>query len=35
LGDDRSLAADIESVAEAIRDGSLIAAVETEVGELA
>ena len=35
LGDDRSLAADIESVAEAIRDGSLIAAVEAEVGELA
>jgi histidine ammonia-lyase len=35
LGDDRSLAADIETVAEAIRDGSLIAAVEADVGELA
>jgi histidine ammonia-lyase len=35
LGDDRSLAADIETVADAIRDGSLIAAVEAEVGELA
>ena len=35
LGDDRSLAPDIETVAEAIRDGSLIAAVEAEVGELA
>jgi hypothetical protein len=35
LGDDRSLAADIEAVAESIRDGSLIAAVEAEVGELA
>jgi histidine ammonia-lyase len=35
LSDDRSLAADIETVAEAIRDGSLIAAVEAEVGGLA
>src|SRR5213079_3208908 len=35
LGDDRPLAPDIETVAEAIRDGSLIAAVEAEVGELA
>src|SRR5436190_2845805 len=35
LGDDRLLAPDIEAVAEAIRDGSLIAAVESNVGELA
>src|SRR3954462_2938629 len=35
LGDDRPLARDIEAVAEAIRDGSLIAAVESDVGELA
>jgi histidine ammonia-lyase len=35
LGDDRSLAPDIEAVAGAIRDGTLIAAVEAEVGELA
>lgn len=35
LGDDRSLAPDIEAVAAAIRDGSLVAAVEAEVGELA
>src|SRR6266536_271346 len=35
LDDDRPLAADIETVAEAIREGSLIAAVEAEVGELA
>jgi histidine ammonia-lyase len=34
LRDDRPLSADIESVAVAIRDGSLVAAVETEVGEL-
>jgi histidine ammonia-lyase len=34
LDDDRPLAADIEAVAVAVRDGSLIAAVETEVGEL-
>jgi len=35
LGDDRSLASDIEAVAGAVRDGSLVAAVEAEVGELA
>src|SRR5919202_6205843 len=35
LEDDRPLADDIEAVAEAIRDGSLVAAVEAEVGELA
>src|ERR671910_328960 len=35
LGDDRSLGGDIEAVAAAIRNGSLIAAVEAEVGELA
>ena len=35
LQDDRPLAADIEVVAGAIRDGTLIAAVEAEVGELA
>jgi histidine ammonia-lyase len=35
LADDRPLASDIEAVAAAIRDGSLIAAVEAEVGELA
>jgi histidine ammonia-lyase len=34
LRDDRSLSADIEAVADAIRDGSLLAAVESEVGEL-
>jgi histidine ammonia-lyase len=34
LRDDRSLAADIERVAGAIRDGSIIAAVEAEIGEL-
>jgi histidine ammonia-lyase len=34
LGDDRPLAPDIEAVAEAIRDGSLVAAVEAVVGEL-
>jgi histidine ammonia-lyase len=34
LGDDRPLAPDIEAVAAAIQDGSLIAAVEAEVGEL-
>jgi hypothetical protein len=32
--DDRSLGADIEAVAGAVRDGSLLAAVEAEVGEL-
>ena len=35
LRDDRPLADDIEAVAAAIRDGSLSAAVEAEVGELA
>jgi histidine ammonia-lyase len=35
LGDDRSLSRDIELVAGGIRDGSLVAAVESEVGELA
>ncbi len=34
LEDDRSLAPDIETVAVAIRDGSVVAAVEREVGEL-
>ena len=34
LRDDRPLGPDIESVASAIRDGSLAAAVEAEVGEL-
>jgi histidine ammonia-lyase len=34
LDDDRPLASDIEAVATAIRDGSLVAAVEAEVGEL-
>jgi histidine ammonia-lyase len=34
LLDDRPLAADIEAVAECVRDGSLIAAVEAELGEL-
>jgi histidine ammonia-lyase len=34
LRDDRPLSPDIESVAAAIRDGTLVAAVETEVGEL-
>src|SRR5712691_4880989 len=34
LDDDRPLSADIETVASAIRDGSLVAAVEAEVGEL-
>jgi len=34
LRDDRSLARDIEAVATAIRDGSLVRAAETEVGEL-
>jgi histidine ammonia-lyase len=34
LRDDRPLARDIESVAAAIRDGSAVAAVEAEVGEL-
>ncbi|HZQ81752.1 MAG TPA: histidine ammonia-lyase [Gaiellaceae bacterium] len=34
LRDDRPLGGDIETVASAIRDGSLLAAVESEVGEL-
>jgi histidine ammonia-lyase len=34
LGDDRPLTAEIEAVAGAIRDGSLVAAVEAEIGEL-
>jgi histidine ammonia-lyase len=34
LRDDRSLAADIERVAGAVRDNSIIAAVEAEIGEL-
>jgi histidine ammonia-lyase len=34
LRDDRPLGGDIETVAEAVRDGSLLAAVEAEVGEL-
>ena len=35
LRDDRPLSADIERVATAVRDGSFVAAVESEVGELA
>jgi histidine ammonia-lyase len=35
LEEDRSLSADIEAMAAAIRDGSLAAAVEEEVGALA
>ena len=35
LVEDRPLAGDIEAVAAAIRDGSVAAAVEAEVGELA
>jgi len=35
LRDDRPLAPDIEAVATALRDGSLVDAVETEAGELA
>jgi histidine ammonia-lyase len=35
LGDDRPLSPDIETVAGAIRDGSLVAAVEAEIGALA
>jgi len=34
LKDDRPLGPDIEAVAESIRDGTLVAAVEAEVGEL-
>src|SRR5256714_7026722 len=35
LGDDRPLSPDIAVVAGAVRDGTLIAAVEAEIGELA
>jgi histidine ammonia-lyase len=35
LGDDRSLAGDIEALAGSIRDGTLVAAVEADVGALA
>jgi len=35
LGDDRSLSRDIETVAAAIQDGSFLAAVEAEIGDLA
>jgi histidine ammonia-lyase len=35
LGDDRPLAGDIEAVAVAVRDGSVVAAVEAECGALA
>jgi histidine ammonia-lyase len=34
LRDDRPLAGDIETLAAAVREGSLIEAVESEVGEL-
>ena len=34
LRDDRPLGPDIEAVADAIRDGSFLAAVESEIGEL-
>jgi histidine ammonia-lyase len=34
LRDDRPLGPDIEAVAASVRDGSLLAAVEAEVGEL-
>jgi hypothetical protein len=34
VSDDRSLSGDIEAVAAAIRDGSYVAAVEAETGEL-
>jgi histidine ammonia-lyase len=34
LAEDRPLSGEIEAVADSIRDGSLVAAVETEVGEL-
>ena len=34
LHDDRTLSGDIEAVAGSIRDGSLVEAVEAEVGEL-
>jgi histidine ammonia-lyase len=35
LLEDRPLSEDIERVARAVRDGSVLAAVEAEVGELA
>jgi histidine ammonia-lyase len=35
LHDDRPLAGDIEAVATSIREGTLQAAVEAEIGELA
>jgi histidine ammonia-lyase len=35
LRDDRQLAGDIERIAEAIADGTLVAAVESDVGALA
>ena len=35
LDDDRPLDRDIEAVATAVRDGSLVEAVEAEVGEIA
>jgi histidine ammonia-lyase len=35
LSEDRALAPDIEAVAAAIREGTIAAAVEAEVGELA
>jgi histidine ammonia-lyase len=34
LRDDRPLSGDIEAVSAAVRDGSLVEAVESEVGEL-
>jgi histidine ammonia-lyase len=34
LRDDRPLSSDIEAVADSVRDGSLLAAVEAEIGEL-
>jgi histidine ammonia-lyase len=34
LGDDRPLADDIEALAAAVRDGSALAAIQAEVGEL-
>jgi histidine ammonia-lyase len=34
LGEDRSLSDDIEAIAAAIRDGSVVAAVEAATGEL-
>jgi histidine ammonia-lyase len=34
LGDDRPLSDDIEALAAAIRDGSVVAAIEAEAGEL-